>query len=436
MKRKVLLVTDHSFWRQDRGDRQRIAKIAVHLGANYRLSILYAGSEIVKHNLQSDLCRQFFIESLIVLPALQSSHPSHGNLSFPIRFLSKILGYPRRIVKYIMKSLLSFKDLTPLTSRPASINSTSPSFHQVALSINNFNLEVIPGDLNPDFIIIEYLRLQNLFYYLQCLYPSAKSLLDAHDVLSSRAAAFAQNGYLHWVSISRDEEAYLLEQYDAVIGISQQDCTIFRSMVKNPDILLAGHPTHIQVPSLRLVRDPSQPLSILFLASNGYANLDALEILLYNIMPAVVSKVEKRFSLLVAGSICNDKNARRMVKASSLDCLQSIGIVSDLDKLYQRIDLVSNPVRFGGGLKIKNIEALAAGCALVTTDEGSKGLPVTDPPCFICANDPIDHANALVDLISNPDQLEALRLSAISSAEHFLTSEYVYRDLNCYLRRS
>jgi ribosome biogenesis protein Tsr3 len=46
---------------------------------------------------------------------------------------------------------------------------------------------------------------------------------------------------------------------------------------------------------------------------------------------------------------------------------------------------VINPVRFGAGLKIKTVEALANGLPLVTSEEGARGLASLDREAILIA---------------------------------------------------
>ena len=61
--------------------------------------------------------------------------------------------------------------------------------------------------------------------------------------------------------------------------------------------------------------------------------------------------------------------------------------IDDLNVLYGRkADLIINPVQLGGGLKIKNVEALANGLPLITTPEGANGLEDGINNAFLLAN--------------------------------------------------
>jgi glycosyltransferase involved in cell wall biosynthesis len=60
------------------------------------------------------------------------------------------------------------------------------------------------------------------------------------------------------------------------------------------------------------------------------------------------------------------------------DHIEVAGFVDDLKAEYQRAALVIAPIEFGGGVKIKVIEALATGKYLLTTEKGMEGIDYSD----------------------------------------------------------
>lgn len=60
------------------------------------------------------------------------------------------------------------------------------------------------------------------------------------------------------------------------------------------------------------------------------------------------------------------------------------------------------PLRIGGGTRLKILEALAMGKAVVSTSLGAEGLPLVDGEHFIAADDPADFAGAVVTLLRDP----------------------------------
>lgn len=105
---------------------------------------------------------------------------------------------------------------------------------------------------------------------------------------------------------------------------------------------------------------------------------------------------EIQLKLLVYGIVCDwvDTNTNERIYLKRFE--------PDIEKIYREADSIINPVRFGAGIKIKNIVALANGIPLVTTTHGARGLEVMIDKGMLVADEPNDQINALCILIENP----------------------------------
>jgi glycosyltransferase involved in cell wall biosynthesis len=77
------------------------------------------------------------------------------------------------------------------------------------------------------------------------------------------------------------------------------------------------------------------------------------------------------------------------------------GSVPDLEPYYRRAALVAVPMRLGGGTRIKVLEALAHGKALVTTSIGAEGLSLRSGEALEIADGPDAFADACVRLLGD-----------------------------------
>jgi glycosyltransferase involved in cell wall biosynthesis len=91
-----------------------------------------------------------------------------------------------------------------------------------------------------------------------------------------------------------------------------------------------------------------------------------------------------------------------------------LGVLNDLSDVYQAAWVVVNPCRFGTGLKIKTIEALAAGRPLVTTSAGGDGLEAQAGTAYLRSDNMDSIAGAIIDLFGNSNKREELRTQALT----------------------
>jgi glycosyltransferase involved in cell wall biosynthesis len=81
--------------------------------------------------------------------------------------------------------------------------------------------------------------------------------------------------------------------------------------------------------------------------------------------------------------------------------------------------VVVAPLRFGTGLKIKCIEALAYGKALVTTSSGAEGLAHGGGDHLCIADTAEAFANAVADLLVNVERRGQLEHNALGFARRW-----------------
>lgn len=111
---------------------------------------------------------------------------------------------------------------------------------------------------------------------------------------------------------------------------------------------------------------------------------------------------------------------------------EGIEIVADAPSIEEHLAeaaVVLAPVRTGGGMRIKVLEALARGKAVVTTSRGAEGYTEIEPrPPFEIADDAAGIAVATVTLLADPDRRRQLgRLAAEFARAHYSPSAWALR---------
>jgi glycosyltransferase involved in cell wall biosynthesis len=78
------------------------------------------------------------------------------------------------------------------------------------------------------------------------------------------------------------------------------------------------------------------------------------------------------------------------------------GFVDALEPFYGRATVFVAPLRIAGGIAGKTLDALAGGCAVVTTTMGNDGLGATPGEHLLVADAPADFAASVVRLLRDP----------------------------------
>lgn len=231
--------------------------------------------------------------------------------------------------------------------------------------------------------LFEFLRLGGL---RQALPAGVAVFLDTHDLVSARAASFRRFGVTPPRELTAAAEFAAFRDFDGVILIQEDDYTEVARELGEERCILAPHPVEIPRVEIR-----AQARDICFVASEYPPNIDGLRWFLEHVWAALDTQ-SLALHLYGRAGLKVDTRAYRNVVVH--------GVVKDLAAAYQASDIAINPVRFGAGLKIKTVEAIAAGLPLVTTSEGARGLRRHTGQTFLVADDEEkfrEHLEALLD---------------------------------------
>jgi glycosyltransferase involved in cell wall biosynthesis len=123
-------------------------------------------------------------------------------------------------------------------------------------------------------------------------------------------------------------------------------------------------PTPIADADFRIVSKDRQPTAGFFANFRFWPNVDALDLLLAHWLDPLR---RAGWKVLIAG--LGSESLR--VQAAGVEV---IGPVASSDEVYGRISLALAPVRLGGGIKVKVVEALSRGVPVLGTQEAFEGI--------------------------------------------------------------
>lgn len=247
-----------------------------------------------------------------------------------------------------------------------------------------------------DVIIVSYVFYSRL---LESVPGSVLKLIDTHDVFSDRYRLYKEHGQAgEFFSTTREQEGKALDRADVVLAIQEWDATHFRSLTGKP-VAVVGHLARPAADAGARGADP-KTRTMLFVGGPMGINVHGVTWFIDQVLPLVRRQVPEA-ELWLVGGICDRVG-------EGMPGVRRLGFVGGLDELYRRVAVVINPQRFGTGLSIKSVDALAHGAPLVTTASGARGLEEGAGVAFLQANSAGEFGESLVQLLREPVQAEAL----------------------------
>jgi glycosyltransferase involved in cell wall biosynthesis len=147
-------------------------------------------------------------------------------------------------------------------------------------------------------------------------------------------------------------------------------------------------------------------------------NRDALGFLLEEIWPRVRSHHPAASLIVAGGGLPRHLRDRAVLAGASCP-----GTVADLAALYASAAVVVIPLRFGGGLRIRLLEALACSRAVVATAAGIGDVEGRPGTHFEVADSPAILARTVVDLLKDREKRRRLGIEGRALVESRYSEE-------------
>lgn len=198
----------------------------------------------------------------------------------------------------------------------------------------------------------------------------------------------------------------------------------------NPDEMLfsphkSAHIPHIVNPEItaQVPTPDKKPINIFFLGGYQHPpNKVALDLIIGKILPMLLkqSSCAWEFHLIGKGT----EQLTPLIKRTGLeDKIRFRGFVENINDVFKRMDIALFPIPYGGGIKTKIIESMAAGVPVVTTESGVYGLKNLNERCINVCESPSEIADAVIQLMHD----DRLRLDQSRAAISYIQNNHAYQ---------
>jgi glycosyltransferase involved in cell wall biosynthesis len=295
-------------------------------------------------------------------------------------------------------------------------------------------LEQILATHSFDIIHIEGIEMAPYLKVLKRAAPEALLIYDAHNAEYALQRRIAQQDIrrpARWPAAVysavqttrlRNLETSLCHDVDRVMAVSEADAQILGEL---------PHQTPITVIPNAIMADAYQPKetqaadiphpAMVFTGKMDFRpNVDATLWFVDHIQPRILEEVGDAHFIVVG-----QKPHPRLDSLRNRPHVALTGYVDSIQPYLRAADVYVAPLRMGSGTRLKLLEAMAMGCAIVSTRIGAEGLSVEDGVHILLADTAAEFAASVVSLLHNAE----LRARLGSRAQMLVRERYDWQAI-------
>jgi glycosyltransferase involved in cell wall biosynthesis len=273
---------------------------------------------------------------------------------------------------------------------------------ECAIAAYGARVRALAQTWRPDIVQIEYHVMTQYLYALDNC--SASRILVEHEPGAQAARERWRSGqregwlvpYLDMLAWERFERS-AIRAVQAVVVFTERDRRALARFAAQTPIMRI--PLGAALPERALNPFGYSPPALLFVGNFIHPpNVDAAARLIGSIFPQVRRQYPELLLFIVG-----DRPPLWLQQMAGSHVVVT-GRVSDVTPYLDRAALVVAPLRFGGGMRVKVVEALAAGKAVVASPRAVEGLDVVDGDQVALAESDAQFADLIIQLLADPER--------------------------------
>ena len=246
-------------------------------------------------------------------------------------------------------------------------------------------------------------------------YSQAKVILRAHNVehliwkhVAQSTRNYFKRLYLKHLSLTlRAYEMEHLQDYDGIVCITQGDAEYFRTNGCRRPITAIPFGVECGEQCTEGGEFEVDPCSLFHIgAMDWMPNQESIQWLLDRVWPVVHREVPQAH-LYLAGRKMPSSLIQKQIEGVTI-----VGEVPDAKQFIASKQINVVPLLSGSGIRVKIIEAMSMGKAVVTTTVGARGIDYTDGEDLLIANTPDEFAACIKRLVDAPDYCQRVGQAA------------------------
>ena len=275
----------------------------------------------------------------------------------------------------------------------------------------------------PDVVVFEWTEMLFLLPYYTRLFPSSYRIATEHDVCFVKLGRqYGKNKILKLLFLPafRKRELSLIDRLNLVLVLSADDKTRLKDCGIHPDKIMLLSPYYSR-------RNQSQlsvkPEVVFFGAMNRAENQEAVNWFVNKVFLPFNLSSQLRFVIMGAG--LPSKMKEDLERHRNIICT---GFVEKPEEYFETALCMVVPLLFGGGIKIKVLEAMSCGVPVLTNQIGIEGIGANPGIDYLHCESPEDYRDGLISLLEDRDLARHIGEKGRKLMENRFSYENSYLD--------
>ncbi len=251
-----------------------------------------------------------------------------------------------------------------------------------------------------NFDLVHYEMFHTAQFQTQVDLPSVLSQQNVDSAIWRRLCGETANPFYkfaYWTQqlAFQRYERVLSPKFDAVTCTSDIDAAVFQRHCAADTIEII--PNGVDVTHYQPDFTSEAPAHLIYIGSmDWYPNEDAVAFFADEVLPGIQDKVPD-----VQFSIVGGNPSARVQRLTEREGVVVTGRVPEIKPYFAEATVFVVPLRIGSGTRLKILEALAMGKAIVSTTVGAEGLDLKDGEEIFIADEPTVFADAVTRLLTD-----------------------------------
>ena len=272
--------------------------------------------------------------------------------------------------------------------------------------------------------VVHYEMLHTAQFHVETDLPSILSLQNVDSAIWGRLQQETMNPFYkfaYWTqfrAFKRYEKA-LSPIFDVVTCTSDIDAAVYHQYCSENRVVVI--PNGVDVSHFSPATTSQALAHLIYIGSmDWFPNEDAVTFFAEDILPIIRKSVPDVRFTIVGGN-----PSERVQRFANEEGIEVTGRVPEIKPYFAEATIFVVPLRIGSGTRLKILEALSMGKAVVSTTVGAEGLSLQNHEEIIIADEPTSFAEEVVRLLTIP----SLRKEIGENGRKRVEQDYDWRNI-------